>query len=82
MISEYLSAAELASLIGCRPNSLACMKRWLTKNGWPYVENIRGFPQVWRRYHDARMSGEADLGEVPSRTEPDFAALCRFEQPL
>ncbi|OWY35313.1 DUF4224 domain-containing protein [Herbaspirillum aquaticum] len=75
MISEYLTAAELSSLIGCRPNSFSCMKRWLTKNEWPYVENIRGFPQVWRRYHDARMSGENQLVEKPLRIEPDFAAL-------
>ncbi|AYR23043.1 hypothetical protein RC54_04055 [Herbaspirillum rubrisubalbicans] len=37
MISEYLTAAELASLIGCRPTSIACMKCWLAKNGWPHV---------------------------------------------
>lgn len=77
MISEYLSAAELASLIGCRPNSLACMKRWLAKNGWPYVENIRGFPQVWRKYHDVRMSGTAQVSTEAQRVEPDFSALFR-----
>jgi hypothetical protein len=77
MISEYLSAAELASLIGCRQNSFACMKRWLTKNEWPYVENIRGFPQVWRKYHDARMSGDSLIASETHRVEPDFSALSR-----
>jgi hypothetical protein len=77
MTSDYLTAAELSSLIGCRPNSLACMKRWLAKNEWPYVENIRGFPQVWRRYHDARMSGTAQVPTETQRVEPDFAALGR-----
>lgn len=27
-MSAYLSADELASLIGCKPNSRACMRRW------------------------------------------------------
>ncbi|MCI1005192.1 DUF4224 domain-containing protein [Herbaspirillum sp. C7C8] len=77
MGSDYLSAQELSALIGCRPNSLACMRRWLTKNEWPYVENIRGFPQVWRKYHDARMFGGSLIASETHRTEPDFAALSR-----
>ncbi len=77
MINDYLTATELSTLIGCKPNSYACMKRWLDRNRWPYVENIRGFPQVWRGWHDARMSGEIRAGAAKHRVEPDFAALSR-----
>jgi hypothetical protein len=70
----YLSAAELANLVGCRTNSYACMRRWLTKNGWPFVVNLRGFPNVSRRYHDARMIGALKLDpRYTSEDEPDFS---------
>lgn len=74
-MEDYLSASELASLIGCKPTSIACMRRWLDKNGWPYVENIRGFPKVWRKYHDAQMSGYVSEGKASVRIEPNFEAL-------
>lgn len=80
MLSDYLSAGELAELTGCLENSHACMKRWLDRNGWPYVENIRGFPRVWRKYHDARMSGENPEASVRPRIEPNFDALRILDQ--
>jgi len=75
-MGNYLSADELASLIGCRSNSFACMRRWLIRNKWPFEVSISGFPIVGRAYHDARMSGEEtskDKGKV--RVEPNFGAL-------
>ncbi|MBU9552616.1 DUF4224 domain-containing protein [Burkholderia multivorans] len=79
-MSLYLSTLELAELVGCRPRSLACMKRWLERNHWPYVVNIAGVPLVARAYYEARMNGTA----LPAPTrrpraaaadEPNFAAL-------
>ncbi len=70
----YLSATELASLVGCRPNSYACMRRWLTRNSWPFVVNLRGFPNVSRLYHDARMTGASKPDSLyTSEDEPDFS---------
>lgn len=71
-MSTYLSAPELADLIGCRPNSFACMRRWLDKNGWPYVPNRIGMPMVSKAFHDARMSGQAPRVGEPG-IEPDFS---------
>ena len=70
----YLTAPELSSLIGCRENSFACMRRWLSKNGWPYATTITGFPKVSREYHDNRMSGIAPES-IPDHDaiEPDFS---------
>ena len=54
----YLNAHKLAELISCEPNQYATMKRWLTKNNWPFEVDRRGFPKVFQRYHDDRMSGK------------------------
>ena len=71
-MSSYLSAPELSDLIGCRPNSFACMRRWLDKNGWPYVVNRIGLPIVSRAYHDARLTGQAPQVGGPT-IEPNFS---------
>lgn len=73
-MSNYLSAIDLAELVGCRQNSYACMRRWLDKNGWPYAQSRTGMPIVSKAYHDARMAGEATKG-TPAATEPNYAAF-------
>lgn len=75
-MNNYLNANELAALVGCRPNSYACMKRWLTRNGWPFVTSISGFPTVSRASHDALMAGATpQVAKAKARAEPNFAAL-------
>lgn len=77
-MAKYLTAAELADLIGCAPTSFACMRRYLARYRWPFEPNIRGFPQVSRAYHAARMSGRAGvLAAQGPEVEPDFSM---FEQ--
>lgn len=74
IIMNYLSADELADLIGCAPNSYACMRRYLTRNNWPFEQNLRGFPRVARAYHDARMAGQSSAAAlVQLAVEPDFS---------
>lgn len=79
-MSLYLTTPELAELVGCKPRSHACMKRWLERNHWPFAVNIAGVPLVAREYYDARMNGTA-LPTPTRRTraaaseEPNFAAL-------
>ncbi len=77
-MSSYLTVTELAGLIGCKPRNLACMKRWLERNRWPYAVNIAGVPLVTREYYGARMNGTTPLA-LPTRVEaddePNFDAL-------
>jgi len=74
MPTQYLTADELAELIGCAPTSFACMRRYLERHSWPFEPNLRGFPRVSRAYHDARMSGTAMAGPAPDASaEPDFS---------
>jgi len=76
MKSRYLTATELAEMIECSPSSYACMRRHLERHRVPFIPNLRGFPQVDRRYYDARMSGTAPaLEAVPVDVEPNFAAI-------
>ena len=73
-MSRYMTADELAELIGCAPTSFACMRRHLTRNSWPFEPNLRGFPQVSREYHDTRMSGNTTTDtSVEHDDEPDFS---------
>lgn len=77
-MSQYLTRDELSELVGCQPRSLACMKRWLERNRWPFEINIAGFPQVSRQYRDARMNGASPrtvARVADEEQEPDFEAL-------
>lgn len=71
MASNFLSRDELAELIGCQPTSRACMRRWLEKQGWPFVPDRNGLPKVRRDYYDARMTGCAQPSEPTTATEPN-----------
>ncbi|KVT72411.1 hypothetical protein WK56_13005 [Burkholderia ubonensis] len=80
-MSHYLTTPELAELVGCKPRSLACMKRWLDRNHWPFAVNIAGVPLVAREYYDARMNGTAPpsahvrQARGAAEQEPNFDAL-------
>jgi hypothetical protein len=54
-MSDYLSAFELADLIGCKPNQRSAMTRWLETNGWPFVIDRNGLPKVARLYRDQKL---------------------------
>ncbi|NYH21434.1 DUF4224 domain-containing protein [Paraburkholderia bryophila] len=76
-MAAYLTRQELSELVGCQPRSLACMKRWLERNRWPFAVSIAGIPQVSRDYCDARLHGTAPRAAelADDEQEPDFAAL-------
>ncbi|RRA01122.1 DUF4224 domain-containing protein [Burkholderia cepacia] len=79
-MSTYLTAKELADLIGCKPNQRATMARWLDRNGWRYVIDINGLPKVTRAFHDQKLGTAPDAPDSDSRfaTEPDFEALNEY----
>lgn len=74
MPTTYLTADDLAELIGCAPTSFACMRRYLERNNWPFEPNLRGFPRVSRAYHDARLNGSiGPATPADDAAEPDFS---------
>ncbi|KAF7958245.1 hypothetical protein AWV80_01360 [Cupriavidus sp. UYMU48A] len=76
-MGAFLTADELADVIGCANNSYACMRRHLARNGVPFIPNLRGFPQVDRSYFEARMRGLAAAvsAEAAAEAEPDFSSI-------
>ncbi|AIO31868.1 hypothetical protein DM39_1481 [Burkholderia cenocepacia] len=74
----YVPRELLAELVGCKPRSLACMRRWLERNHWPHVVNIAGVPLVAHSYFDARMNGTAPpvrFARTANEQEPNFDSL-------
>ncbi|WP_376787447.1 DUF4224 domain-containing protein [Achromobacter mucicolens] len=71
-MNEYLSAADLAELVGCKPNQRAMMARWLNRHGWRYVVDKNGVPRVLRAYRDKKLGAvdgqqKAGLTSGPNR---------------
>lgn len=61
-MSDYLTAQQLADLIGCKPNQRTIMTKWLADNQWPFVIDRNGVPKVARAYRNKKLgiSDEAD----------------------
>jgi hypothetical protein len=71
--NDYLSAAELAALIECKPNQRAKMIAWLSANRWRFEVGSSGLPRVARAYHDRKMGiseekTPAKYAEAPNRS--------------
>ena len=71
-IDEYLSASDLAALVGCRPNQRSMMARWLDRHGWRYAIDKNGVPQALRAYRDKKLGvsdgpQKANLAGAPNR---------------
>jgi hypothetical protein len=66
---------DIAELVGSKPSTLACMKQWLARNGWPHAVNVAGVLLAAREYCTACMhvAARAVPADVPKR-EPNFAA--------
>ncbi|MBI3230983.1 MAG: DUF4224 domain-containing protein [Burkholderiales bacterium] len=54
-MSQYLSASDLADLVGCKPNQKSMMIRWLDEKKWIYHLDRHGLPKVLIAYHDKKM---------------------------
>ncbi|WP_186198194.1 DUF4224 domain-containing protein [Burkholderia gladioli] len=63
-MSAYLTASELADLVGCKPNQRAAMARWLDRNHWRYVTDANGLPKVARAYHDQKLGLTPELASA------------------
>jgi hypothetical protein len=59
-MSDYLTAQELADLVGSKPNQRAAMANWLRENHWQFVIDRSGLPKVARAYHDRKLGITTD----------------------
>lgn len=81
-MSDYLTASELADLVGCKPNQRTLMIRWLDDSAWIYVVDRSGLPKVALAYRDRKLgisegkadNKYADAPNLPTFTQqPDFS---------
>ncbi|GLK92330.1 DUF4224 domain-containing protein [Achromobacter pestifer] len=77
-MNEYLSASDLAELVGCKPNQRAMMARWLNRHGWRYVVDKNGIPRVLRAYRDKKLGvvdGQQKAGLTSAPNRDAFARM-------
>lgn len=72
---SYLSASELAALVGCKANQKCRMSTWLTKNRWRFEVDASGLPKVARAYHDRKMGIIEEKVSVKYAEAPNLQAF-------
>ncbi|GAC1608490.1 MAG: hypothetical protein NVS3B3_13200 [Aquirhabdus sp.] len=75
MNGTYLSASELAELVGCKPNQKRIMQDWLCARNWRFELDKSGLPKVARRYHDRKMGISDDNEKTKYGGTPNLAAF-------
>lgn len=74
-MSNYLTAQELASLVGCKANQRAAMVHWLTDNHWRFVIDKNGLPKVAREYHDRKLGISTETKSTKYDAGPNLEAF-------
>ena len=72
---NYLSATDLADLVGCKPNQKCRMTAWLTKNRWRFEVDARGMPKVAKAYHDRKMGVSEEKIAAKYAESPNLQAF-------
>ncbi|WP_175958422.1 DUF4224 domain-containing protein [Burkholderia sp. BCC0405] len=75
-MSDYLTAHELADLVGCKPNQRASMTRWLEQNHWRFVVDKSGLPKVARAYRDRKLGLTTETKTSRYDAGPNLQAFC------
>ncbi|WP_446903057.1 DUF4224 domain-containing protein [Burkholderia sp. YIM B11467] len=76
-MSDYLSADELADLVGCRSNQRAAMVQWLESNRWRFVVDKNGLPKVALAYRDMKLGLVSDTKATRYDEGPNLQAFAR-----
>ncbi len=72
---NYLSATELAELVGCKANQRCRMATWLTRNKWRFEVDASGLPKVARAYHDRKMGITEEKVQTKYAEAPNLNAF-------
>lgn len=75
MASGYLSASELAELVGCKSNQRTKMAAWLKNCRWRFEIDSNGLPKVARAYHDRKMGISEEKAQTKYADEPNRQAF-------
>ncbi|EON12000.1 MULTISPECIES: DUF4224 domain-containing protein [Pandoraea] len=74
-MNNYLSAHELAELIGCKPNQRSMMMKWLDSHRWRYVVDSHGLPKVARAYRDKKLGIAHEIEDRKHDETPNLQAF-------
>lgn len=72
---NYLTASELAELVGCKPNQRRAMQTWLELNKWKFEVDKAGLPKVARTYHDRKMGINEEVPKIKYAEAPNLTAF-------
>ncbi len=75
-MNEYLTASELADLVGCKLNQRSIMIRWLENRRWKYVADRNGLPKVARAYQQKKLGVSDEPIKVKYATSPNLELRC------
>ena len=74
-MSKYLTANELAELVGCKPNQRSRMIGWLSSTRWKFEVASTGLPQVARAYYDRKMGISEETKGSRNAETPNLTAF-------
>ncbi|MBN3848189.1 DUF4224 domain-containing protein [Paraburkholderia sp. Ac-20342] len=74
-MSDYLTAHELADLVGCKSNQRAAMAHWLKDNHWRFVVDKNGLPKVAREYRDQKLGVSTEKQSTKYDAGPNLQAF-------
>lgn len=74
-MSDFLSAAELAELVGCKANQRHAMAKWLDSHRWRYVLDKNGLPKVARAYYNKKLGIEETKEKARYDSTPNLQAF-------
>ncbi|MCX8566714.1 MAG: protein of unknown function (DUF4224) [Glomeribacter sp. 1016415] len=74
-MNDYLSAHELAELVGCKLNQRSMMIQWLELRRWRFVIDRFGLPKVARAYHNKKMGISEEVLKAKYAETPNLQAF-------
>ncbi|MDE4918333.1 uncharacterized protein DUF4224 [Cupriavidus metallidurans] len=74
-MSDFLTAMELADLVGCKSNQRQAMIKWLDREHWRYVLDKNGLPKVAKAYYNRKLGIEETKGQAKYDSTPNLAAF-------
>lgn len=74
-MNAYLTANELAELVGCKPNQHSRMIGWLSASRWKFEVASTGLPRVARAYHDRKMGISEETRYSQNAETPNLNAF-------
>lgn len=74
-MDDRLSADELASLVGCKPNQRCRMAAWLRKHNWKHEIDCNMLPVVSRAYRDRKLGASEEKTSAKYADAPNLKAF-------